>query len=154
MDVFKLLRKTLSFKLCWEIMKIEKSEENLSEIGHFKALHSFGEVNESFGQFYFRIAFGRFHAILYFPFSKLYEKGGIGSYYTYAIENFRFFFFTARVLFQGHLQSFFHCTISTLVTIIQTFVLKIFMWDKYHIKLLLNEINNPHELPFDWLMMW
>ena len=57
MDVFKLLRKTLSFKLCWEIMKIEKSEDNLSEIGHFKALHSFGEVNESFGPFYFRIAF-------------------------------------------------------------------------------------------------
>ena len=60
MDVFKLLRKTLSFKICWEIMKIEKSEDNLSEIGHFKALHSFGEVNESFGPFYFRIAFWTF----------------------------------------------------------------------------------------------
>lgn len=74
-------------------MKIEKSEENLSEIGHFKALHSFGEVNESFGQFYFRIAFGRFHAILYFQFSKLYEKVWIGSYYTYATENSNFFFY-------------------------------------------------------------
>ena len=41
-------------------MKIEKSEDNLSEIGHFKALHSFGEVNESFGPFYFRIAFWTF----------------------------------------------------------------------------------------------
>ena len=41
-------------------MKIEKSEDNLSEIGHFKALHCFGEVNESFSQFYFRIAFWTF----------------------------------------------------------------------------------------------
>lgn len=81
--------------------------------------------------FILELLFGRFHAILYFPFSKLYEKVGIGSYYTYATENFRFFFYC---------QSFISRTL--------------FMWNKYHIKLLLNEINNPHELPFDWLMMW
>ena len=80
--------------------------------------------------FILELLFGRFHAILYFPFSKLYEKVGIGSYYTYATENFRFFFYC---------QSFISRTL--------------FMWNKYHIKLLLNEINNPHELPFDWLMM-
>ena len=81
--------------------------------------------------FILELLFGRFHAILYFPFSKLYEKVGIGSYYTYATENFRFFFYC------------------------QSFISRIlFMWNKYHIKLLLNEINNPHELPFDWLMMW
>lgn len=81
--------------------------------------------------FILELLFGRFHAILYFPFSKLYEKVGIGSYYTYATENFRFFFYC---------QSFISRTL--------------FMWNKYHIKLLLNEINNPHESPFDWLMMW
>ena len=81
--------------------------------------------------FILELLFGCFHAILYFPFSKLYEKVGIGSYYTYATENFRFFFYC---------QSFISRTL--------------FMWNKYHIKLLLNEINNPHELPFDWLMMW
>ena len=81
--------------------------------------------------FILELLFGRFHAILYFPFSKLYEKVGIGSYYTYATENFRFFFYC---------QSFISRTL--------------FMWNKYHIKLLLNEINKPHELPFDWLMMW
>ena len=81
--------------------------------------------------FILELLFGRFHAILYFPFSKLYEKVGIGSYYAYATENFRFFFYC---------QSFISRTL--------------FMWNKYHIKLLLNEINNPHELPFDWLMMW
>ena len=82
-------------------------------------------------RFILELLFGRFHAILYFPFSKLYEKVGIGSYYTYATENFRFFFYC---------QSFISRTL--------------FMWNKYHIKLLLNEINNPHESPFDWLMMW
>ena len=81
--------------------------------------------------FILELLFGRFHAILYFPFSKLYEKVGIGSYYTYATENFRFFFYC---------QSFISRTL--------------FMWNKYHIKLLLNEINNPHESPFDWLMTW
>ena len=81
--------------------------------------------------FILELLFGRFHAILYFPFSKLYEKVGIGSYYTYATENFRIFFYC---------QSFISRTL--------------FMWNKYHIKLLLNEINNPHESPFDWLMMW
>ena len=81
--------------------------------------------------FILELLFGRFHAILHFPFSKLYEKVGIGSYYTYATENFRFFFYC---------QSFISRTL--------------FMWNKYHIKLLLNEINNPHESPFDWLMMW
>lgn len=56
MDVSKFLRKMLSFELCREIMKIEKSQNNLSEIRHFKLLH--------------RI----FQAILYFSFSNLYEK--------------------------------------------------------------------------------
>ena len=73
MDVSKFLRKMLSFELCREIMKIEKSQNNLSEIRHFKLLH--------------RI----FQAILYFSFSNLYEKAGIEPCYTYAIENSRFF---------------------------------------------------------------
>lgn len=114
-------------------------------------------------RFILELLFRRFHAILYFQFSKLYEKVWIGSYYTYATENSNFFF-TARVLFQRHLQFWWqqgkgrdhpfssvpHPPWS------QAFkhLFQIFMWNKYHIKLLLNEINKPHELPFDWLMMW
>ena len=164
MDVFKLLRKTLSFKLCWEIMKIEKSEDNLSEIGHFKALHSFGEVNESFGPFYFRIAFWTFPCYFVLSVFKTLWKSMDWILLYLCNWKFQFFFFTARVLFQRHLQFWWqqgkgrdhpfssvpHPPWS------QAFkhLFQIFMWNKYHIKLLLNEINKPHELPFDWLMMW
>ena len=83
-------------------------------------------------RFILELLFRRFHAILYFQFSKLYEKVWIGSYYTYATENSKFFFYcqsfiskTLAILVtagKGKGPSFFLCTTSTLVTSIQTFV--------------------------------
>lgn len=112
----------------WKLRNLKIIFQKLDILKHCIVSARLMKVSVSF---ILELLFGRFHAILYFPFSKLYEKVGIGSYYTYATENFRFFFYC---------QSFISRTL--------------FMWNKYHIKLLLNEINNPHELPFDWLMMW
>ena len=112
----------------WKLRNLKRIFQKLDILKHCIVSARLMKVLVSF---ILELLFGRFHAILYFPFSKLYEKVGIGSYYTYATENFRFFFYC---------QSFISRTL--------------FMWNKYHIKLLLNEINNPHELPFDWLMMW